>query len=171
MAAACTGVGVTNPAASSLPCKFRERGSSVNAFNSYLFLLAETDRSRGTRYQSRMSVHDQDALYAEGTEGVKGGESQISLKALKEPATHNRIKREISIAQGFGGQFLSRRSATPTRKEPYHGLKPVATQDDVAPRHLRCEDASLGEVSGVRMMWLGDVPGERMTLLGVLQAL
>lgn len=41
----------------------------------------------------------QDRFYAEGTEGAKGGESQISLKALKEPATHNRIKREISIAQ------------------------------------------------------------------------
>jgi hypothetical protein len=99
MAAAWTGVGVTKPAAANFPCKFWERGSSVNAFKCYLFSTGRDRPLQGTRCQSRTSVHSQDLFYAEGTEGVKGGESQISLKALKEPATHNRIKRETSIAQ------------------------------------------------------------------------
>ena len=90
MAAAWTGVGVVKPEAASFLCKLEDRGSSVNVLNwMVLFLLAETDRfgERGTNRAERAMPR---CLYAESTEGTKGGESQISLKALKEPATHNR---------------------------------------------------------------------------------
>ena len=81
---------MVKPEAASFLCKLEDRGSSVNVFNCMLlFLLAETDRfwKRGI---DRASVHHQDVCTLKFTEGTKGGNSQISLKALKEPATHNR---------------------------------------------------------------------------------